>query len=38
MFVSGAVINAIPGIVLQLVVIPFVIMSLQKGGYLGVRG
>lgn len=38
MFVSGAVINALPGIVLQLVLIPLIIMALQKGGYLEVRG
>jgi len=29
-FVSGAVINAIPGIVIQLVLIPVVIIALQK--------
>ncbi len=34
MFVSGALSNAIPGIVLQLIVIPLLMMALEKSGLL----
>ena len=34
MFVAGAFLNAIPGILLQLVLIPTVMMGLQRAGVL----
>jgi len=34
LFAAGAVINAIPGIILQIVVIPLIIMALKKGNLL----
>ena len=34
MFVSGALLNAIPGIVLQIIVIPVLVMALEKTGVM----
>lgn len=34
MFLSGAVLTAIPGILLQLVLIPIIVSYLKKGGYI----
>lgn len=34
MFIAGAFANAIIGIVLQLIIIPPILMALQKGGYI----
>ena len=34
MFMAGAFANAIIGIVLQLIIIPPILMALQKGGYI----
>lgn len=34
MFMGGAVINAIPGIILQIIVIPVIIIALKKGNLL----
>ena len=34
MFLSGALLNAIPGIVLQLVLIPVLVLALRKTGIL----
>ena len=34
MFVSGALLNAIPGIILQLVMIPILVFSLEKAGVM----
>lgn len=35
MFVAGAFVNAIPGIILQIVLIPVLVMALKKAGYIG---
>lgn len=32
-FVSGAFVNAIPGIIVQIVLIPILVMAMQKAGY-----
>lgn len=37
MFVSGALINAIPGIILQLVLIPILIFTLEKSGVMNIE-
>jgi ABC-type maltose transport system permease subunit len=34
MFAAGAVLNAIPGIVLQIVIIPVIIIALKRGNLL----
>lgn len=34
MFLSGALLNAIPGIVLQLILIPIIILALEKSGVI----
>ena len=34
MFMAGAVVNAIPGIILQLIAIPAIVIALEKNGYL----
>ena len=34
LFIAGAVLNAIPGIILQLVVVPPVVLLLKKAGYV----
>ena len=34
MFLSGAVLNAIPGIILHLVLIPPIVLALNKGGFV----
>lgn len=34
LFMAGAFINAIPGIVLQIIIIPAIIFALEKSGYL----
>lgn len=34
LFMSGALINAVPGIILQLIAIPAIVIALQKNGYL----
>jgi len=34
MFLAGAFINALPGIVLQIVLIPAIVMALKKSGYI----
>lgn len=33
-FLAGAFINAVPGIILQLILIPLIVHALQRGGYL----
>lgn len=37
MFLSGALLNAIPGIILQLVLIPIIILALEKAGVMPAR-
>lgn len=37
MFISGALINAIPGIILQLVLIPILIFTLEKTGVMNIE-
>ena len=37
MFVSGALLNAIPGIILQLVMIPILVFSLEKAGVMNIE-
>jgi thiamine transporter ThiT len=34
MFIAGAFINAIPGIILHIVLIPMIVMALRKAGYM----
>ena len=34
LFMSGAFINAVPGIILQLIAIPAIVIALKKNGYL----
>lgn len=34
-FVAGAFVNAVPGIVLQIVIIPVIVMALKKAGFVG---
>ncbi len=34
LFIAGAVLNAVPGIILQLVVVPPIVMLLKKAGYV----
>ncbi len=33
-FLAGAFINAVPGIILQLILIPLIVHALQRSGYL----
>lgn len=33
-FLGGAFVNAVPGIILQLVLIPAIVLSLQRSGFL----
>lgn len=35
MFLAGAFINAVPGIVVQIVIIPVIVMAIRKAGYTG---
>lgn len=35
MFLSGAVLNAIPGIVVHIVLIPFIVLALKKARFMG---
>lgn len=37
MFIGGALLNAIPGIILQLVLIPILIFTLEKAGVMNVK-
>ena len=37
MFLGGALLNAIPGIILQLVLIPIIILALEKAGVMNVE-
>ncbi|NLJ74121.1 MAG: ECF transporter S component [Firmicutes bacterium] len=34
MFIGGALLNAVPGIIVQIILIPVVVMVLEKGNYL----
>lgn len=35
MFIGGALLNAIPGIILQIVLIPILMLALEKSGVIG---
>jgi len=35
MFIAGAFVDALPGIVVQIVLIPVIVMALKKAGYMG---
>ena len=37
MYISGALLNAIPGIIIQLILIPAIMVALDKAGYLKMR-
>ena len=37
MFVGGALLNAIPGIILQLILIPIIILTLEKSGVMNIE-
>ena len=37
MFIAGGFVNALPGIILQLVLIPAIVLALKKAGYLEVK-
>ena len=37
MFIGGALLNAIPGIILQLVLIPILIFTLEKAGVMNIE-
>ena len=37
MFLGGALLNAIPGIILQIVLIPIIILALEKAGVMSIE-
>ena len=37
MFIGGALLNAIPGIILQLVLIPILVFALEKSGVMNIE-